>query len=410
MSFLRGAGMAGSAAYVGPLSLRIIGLRALSLSSVNIGPLSVGWFLLDCAVKKIITCLLLFFLACSQTVAATLDFSVFPKGATTDTLNFPGVAVVESTHGSLFVYGTGDFGMPDTGGLCGLQADFTCTGGFSLLFIGPVSNLTFKGYFATSSDGSLISAYSGDALLGRQLVSGGSSGTFVVDFSGLPGIDRIDIASTPTTADNGIAYGDFDFEILPPDTPPPLRVPEEVLSFDSLVGGVNGSTIDIGMAIARTTDGGGIFVYNSGDFSFPENGGLCALAADFRCMGSFTLEFDSTIFDLMFSAFFAKPTDSMIVSLFLKDLRVYSGQFWGNDSGSILFDFRHIGLLDRILIEDRSNPSTKGAAYGDFRYNVAVPPPVPAPVPVPAPFLLLAGALAFLGLGRRSRTFTEGAA
>lgn len=356
--------------------------------------------------NRIITCILLFALACTQAVAATLDFNVFTKGTTNDDLNFPGVAVVQSTHGSLFVYGTGDFGMPDTGGLCGLQADFSCTGGFSLLFIGPVADLTFKGYFATSSDGSLISAYSGDALVGRQLVTGGDSGTFTVDFSGTPGIDRIDIASTPTTADNGIAYGDFNFEILPPDAPPLPRVPEEVLSFDSLAGGVNAPTIDIGLAIATVTDGESIFVYNSGDFSFPENGGLCALNSDFRCMGSFMLEFDTTIFDLMFSAFFAKPTDSMIVSLFLNDLEVYSGQFWGNAGGTILFDFRHVGLLDRILIEDRSNPGTKGAAYGDFRYNVAVP----SPVPVPAPFLLLTGALALLGLGRRLRNVTAGAA
>ncbi len=60
----------------------------------------------------------------------------------------------------------------------------------------------------------------------------------------------------------------------------------------------------------------------------------------------------------------------------------------------MLFDFRYVGLLTSLLIEDRSDASTKGMAFGDFRYTTAKP----APVPLPASVLFLAAAASCLAL------------
>lgn len=352
--------------------------------------------------NRILSFLLFLVLATSQLQAATLDFAAptIPRGQTPGPIVFSQSAIVSSVEGALFVYEGNELGIPGTGGVCALQADFTCIGGLSLLFNGPVSDLSFKGYFATPTDVAGITAYAGDDVIGFQLISGNNDGLIDVSFTGLSGITRLEIDTSAQGPGQGIAYGDFNFEPDPPGLPPPAPLPEEKLSFDDAPRGVNGNVVNVGIARFSEANGGNLFVYHSGDYSVPENGAICAMGANFSCTGDLLIEFSVPIFDLMFNAFFAKPTDSMIVSLFNNGILIFSQQYWGNSAGTILFDFRNLGVLTSVLIEDRSDPLTKGAAYGNFRYRLYVPPP-PAVVPLPASLLLLAGALCALGIGRR---------
>lgn len=358
--------------------------------------------------NRILSFLLFLVLATSQLQAATLNFGApaIPKGETPGPIIFPQSAVVSSVEGALFVYESTQLGIPGTGGVCALQADFTCIGGLSLLFNGPVSNLSFKGYFATPTDLAGITAYAGDAVIGFQLISGNDDGLIDVSFSGLGGITRLEIDTSALGDGQGIAYGDFNFDPDPPGLPPPAPLPEEKLSFDQLPRGMNGNVVDVGIARFSHANGGNLFVYHSGDYKVPDDGAICAMGENFTCMGDLLIEFDVPIFDLMFNAFFAKATDSMIVSLFNNGVLIFSQQYWGNSGGTILFDFRNLGVLTSILIEDRSSALTKGAAYGNFRYRLYE---VPAVVPLPASLLLLATALGALLLGRR-RALARGVA
>lgn len=353
--------------------------------------------------NRILSFLLFMVLATGQMAAATLDFAApaIPKGETPGPIIFPQSAVVSSVEGALFVYENTELGIPGTGGVCALQADFTCIGGLSLLFNGPVSNLSFKGYFATPTDVASVTAYAGDAVIGFQLISGNDDELIDVRFAGLSGITRLEIDTSADGPGKGIAYGDFNFDPDPPGLPPPAPLPEQRLSFDDLPRGVNGNVVNVGIARFSEANGGNLFVYHTGDYNVPENGAICALAANFSCMGDLLIEFSVPIFDLMFNAFFAKPTDSMIVSLFNNGILIFSQQYWGNTGGTILFDFRNLGVLTSVLIEDRSSALTKGAAYGNFRYRLYQQPP--AVVPLPASLLLLGGALGALALGRARR-------
>lgn len=336
---------------------------------------------------------------CSQLWAATLDFDVFPAGATKQKLQFSSAAVSSSNGGALYVYGSGDFGMPVGGGVCALGTGFTCDGDISLLFIGPVSNLTFKGYFASPADRATVAVYADDALVDFLLISGNPDGRIDLDLRRTPGITRVEIGSVSATGGKGIAYGDFDFDVAPPGTPPPPPLPPANLSLDAFPGGVNEASLDLGPAVLVETSGGKIFVYRTGDYGVPKNGAFCALVAG-KCTGDFTLDFDTPITDLIFSGFFAKPGDSAIVSLFDGDLMIYTGRLFGNSTGTIRFDFREIEKLTRVRIEDSSGLQTGGIAYGNFGFN-AYEAPV-TPVPLPAPLLLMAAGLAALALPKFS--------
>lgn len=350
--------------------------------------------------KAILSFCLFLILAWGPATAATLDFTGFPKGENPSPLVIPKVAIIENVNGALFVYGQNDFGIPGTGGVCALQSDFSCIGGLSLLFNGSVSNLSFKGFFATSTDVATITVYSGNTALGFQLVSGNQSGQIDVDFTGLTGITKVDITTAALGSGKGIAYGEFNYDPDPPNTPPPPPPPTDTLSFDALPKGVNTGSLDIGYATISQPGGGDLFVYHTGDFYVPANGAVCAMSSGFTCMGDLLVQFDGPILDLMFSAFFAKQTDSMIISLFNGTSLVFSGQFWGSTGGTILFDFRKWGLLTSILIEDASDAATKGAAYGDFKFTIV---DEPAPVPLPPSVVLLALALLSLALPMRRR-------
>lgn len=321
----------------------------------------------------------------------TLNFASVPSGTTTRPIVFPTVAISQSSGGALFVYGTGGTGQAAGPQVCGLQSGFTCTGNVSLLFVGPVSDLNFNGYFATESDRATVSAYADDTLVSFILLSGNPNGRVNIDFTGVSGITRVEIADRSSGVSKGIAYGDFNFALDPPGPPAPLPAPLG-LSFDALASGVNAGEIDLGAARLRT-EAGNLFVYRSGDFGFAENGGFCAYTAAQNCLGDFVLDFDLPVFDLTFAGYFAKLTDGAIISLFDGDVMIYTGRHSGNTAGTIRFDFRQFASVTRILIRDDSDPLTKGIAYGSFRFRDL--PPV-APVPLPTSAVLLGGALGLL--------------
>jgi hypothetical protein len=338
------------------------------------------------AIRSLLAVLVFLFVAPVQLLAATLNFDSHPPGVATAPLRFPDVLISHGNGGALFVYGTGDFGMPVGGAVCGLQTDFTCTGDVSLLFIGAVSDLKFSGFDASISDKATISAYSDDYLLSVLLISGTSDGKIDIDFTGVSGITRIEIADHSSTLSRGIAYGSFVYDPDPPGPPPPPKPPVNFLSFDAFLRGANEETLDLGQAILREIGGGKIFVYQTGDYNIPQNGALCAFQAS-TCMGEFQLDFKQPVFDLVFSGFFAKITDSSIISLYDGNRLIYS-------------DFSDAGKLTRVLFTDASNVATKGIAYGDFKYRLYTDPVVPPAVPLPATAILLLAGLTLLSVFR----------
>jgi hypothetical protein len=339
-------------------------------------------------VKALCAAFLIFVMGYSQVLAATLNFSTVRSGTVASPITFPNVAISESSGGALFVYGTGGTGQAAGPQVCGLQSGFNCTGDVSLLFVGPVSNLTFNGYFASVSDRATISAYSDDTLISYALVSGNGSGNINIDFSGLSGITRVEIKDFSSALSQGIAYGDFTFDEDPPGPPAPPPPPIG-LSFDALTSGLNEGLLDLGPALL-SADGGKLFVYRTGDFGMAPRGGFCAFTTAQDCMGDFVLDFKSPIYELSFDGFFAKLTDGAIVSLFDGDTMLYTGRFAGSSGGTIRFDFTEFTQITRLIVEDDSDPETRGIAYGSFRYLEV------ATIPLPASAILLLAALGLL--------------
>lgn len=366
---------------------------------------------------RVCAALIVLCLGLAQGVAATLNFDTLPSGQTTTPLSMPNVAISESSGGALFVYHTGEFGMPAGGGVCALQSDFSCTGDVSLLFIGPVKNLKFKGLFATGTDRATIAAYAGDTLVTYAVVSGGSEGEFDVDLSKASGITRLKITDRSDATSRGISFGGFGYDPDSGGIPGPAQEPLQVLSFDGFKSGRNGKVLDLGNALLTGLDGAILFVYRKDDYGIEENGAICALNAESRCMGSFTIEFDKAITDLTFAGFFAKVTDAVWITLFDGDTLLIRQFFQGNASGTIRFDFSDYARLTKLLFEDESSALTKGIAYGDFKFRyykeplppIKIPPKDPvAQIPLPPAMLLLLGAIVLLpgmrkGLQWRSR-------
>ncbi len=189
-----------------------------------------------------------------------------------------------------------------------------------------------------------------------------------------------------------------DVFVLNSDPAPPTALPKppvNFLSFDSFKRGAGEVSVGLAQASFRALNGAKIFVYRSGDFGIPKNGALCAFQAS-ACVGDFVLDFAQPIVELMFSGFFAKTSDSSIVSLFDGDALIYSNQFFGNSDETILFDFSTLGKVTKVSFTDASNASTRGIAYGKFSYRVYSEPETPAAVPIPATAFLLITSLLLL--------------
>lgn len=191
-----------------------------------------------------------------------------------------------------------------------------------------------------------------------------------------------------------------------------LPVGPQILNFDDLPQRINPTSVlrDEPMTITNTS-GGKIFVYHSFDYGLPVGGGFCALAlGDFNCTSDISIDFDVPISKLTFAGFFAGSKDAVFVSIFDGDENVFDGFFQGNDiDGLINFDFSWLSRITRILLDDRSDLSSKGIAYGDFKFEYYKVEPAPVPLPATGSVLLFGLAMLVLlhcgAFGRPRRSF-----
>lgn len=161
----------------------------------------------------------------------TISFDGLAQGSHTSPLQFADLLIAGLNGSDLYVYHSGQYGMPAGGGTCALKANFTCTGDLELAFLLPISGLTFNGYFAAASDSVLISLFSGSTLLFSQQYWGNSTGTLFFDLSAFSKIDLVTIQDRSTLLTKGMAFGNFRYSywqppVVVPPPPPPATVPQ----------------------------------------------------------------------------------------------------------------------------------------------------------------------------------------
>ncbi len=375
-----------------------------------------------------ILCTFLLWCAAAPAFASLIDFSSLGSGNVGMAGNVPDARIAMTSQGTIYAYRSGEFGMPVGGGICARDMNGTCTGGLTILFIGPVTKLSFTGYFVQSDEGAIATVYSGETPLATQALKSDGSGTVSADFGSTTGITRLALSDASAPGASGIAFGNVNYtpapgSSTPPSTPPgPSPAPASApvprsLDFGAFPAGSRSSPLQFQDVIAAGLNGSDLYVYHSGDFGMPTGGGVCALSSSFACTGDLEFAFLVPISGLTFDGYFATPSDSVLVSLFSGGTLLTSELFRGNDTGTILFDFSAFQKIDLVTILDRSNAQTKGMAFGNFQYTYWQPPqasPPPAAVPLPGSgAMVITGLLAGLALavgGRRSARVKSGSA
>lgn len=144
-----------------------------------------------------------------------LDFDDLKKRVNiVSVLKVDPATITNTSGGDIFVYHSGDYGLPEGGGFCALERfDFSCTANLSIVFAAPVTELTFSGYFAGSTDAAFLTVFDGTDAVFQGLFTGNDvNGLILFDFSWLSRITRIWIEDRSRFDSGGIAYGDFEFE------------------------------------------------------------------------------------------------------------------------------------------------------------------------------------------------------
>ena len=150
------------------------------------------------------------------------------------------------------------------------------------------------------------------------------------------------------------------------------------------------SLLNLPGASVSNLDGGGLFIYGSGTFGMPENGGFCALAdlesSDPTCKADALISFSAPVSNLSFESFFVSKGDTAIVRAMIGDFAV---------PDMIVSTARTIDLtvwsgITQVFIFDKSGSGDAGIAYGRFSYVVTT-------VPVPAGMPLLLAAIVLMG-------------
>lgn len=354
-----------------------------------------------------ILCTFLLWCAAAPAFASLIDFSSLGAGNVGMAGNVPDARIAMTSQGTIYAYRPGEFGMPEGGGICARDMNGTCTGGLTILFIGPVSKLSFNGYFVDPSDRAIATVYSGETPLASRTLAYDGSGTASADFGNTTGITRLALSDVSAPGSSGIALGGVNYTPAPgssnpPSTPPgPSPAPASApvprsLDFGAFPAGSRSSPVQFKDVIVAGLNNSDLYVYHSGDYGMPTGGGVCALSTSFTCTGDLEFAFLVPISGLTFNGYFATPSDSVLVSLFSGSTLLTSQQFWGNDTGTILFDFSTFQKIDLVTILDRSNAQTKGMAFGNFQYTYWQPPQ--ASVPPAAVQLPGSGAMIFTGL------------
>ncbi len=354
----------------------------------------------------------------TQVFASTVDFAGFETGNRGPALSFEHGLVVETTGGSVIVYGADD----PVPGLCPYAANRTCRGDLSIIFFGQVQGLAFVLDPSIPNNAVAVTLYDGETIVAEGRIggaaatisqgtspvtrarlgfsgvsSGGGSGGSLRSISydtGSPGLSGIDVlvpeGNAPTV--NPLQTEVLDFTLAKPlDS---RRFPRSVR--------VPGATLTV-------IDSDEIFLFGANAFdAFSSTGGVCAIAVseDFRCTGDFLMAFDTLIRDLSFDALFFKPGDLALVRLFSGETLLTERQI--NREGEVSFfgfaGISHIEILDRT--RDPGRNGTGGFAYANFRYSIYEPTPVPLPASVltfASAFMLLAGAGMRRSAGTRGR-------
>ena len=65
----------------------------------------------------------------------------------------------------IFVYESGQYGLPESGGLCGFDTGFWCTADLYFDFFEEIADLEFETFFFGGDDKILAQIFAGDVLL-----------------------------------------------------------------------------------------------------------------------------------------------------------------------------------------------------------------------------------------------------
>jgi hypothetical protein len=353
-----------------------------------------------------------------QVFASTVDFAGFENGNRGPALSFENGLVVETTGGSIIVYGADD----PVPGLCPFALNRTCRGELSIIFFGPVQGLAFTLDPSIPEDAVAVTLYDGETIVAKGAMGG--SVNALPPNPALVTRARLSFAAVGLGGGGSggslrsIAYdtqapGLSEIDVLLPDedTPTGRPVQTEVLDFtlaEPLDGRRFPRSVRVPGATITVIDSNEIYVYGANAWgAFPSSGGVCAIAVPtvFKCVGDFLMAFDTLIRDLSFDALFYKPGDLALVRLFSGDTLITEREI--DREGEVSFfgfaGISHIEILD--LTRDQSRDGTGGFAYANFRYSIYDP----TPIPLPASFLTLASGFVLLaGAGLRRSARTQG--
>jgi hypothetical protein len=358
--------------------------------------------------------LVLCFALAGQLFASTVDFAGFDAGDRGPALSFEHGLVVETTGGSVIVYGADD----PVPGLCPFAVSRTCRGDLTIIFFGEVRNLAFSLAPSIPETAVAVTLYDGETVVAEGPLGGASA---IVPGAAPVTRARLSFAGVPLGSASGgglrsIAYdtdapGLSQIDVLFPDETAPTDGPPQTETLDfTLAEPLDGRRLPRSVRVPGATlsviDSDEIFLFGANAFDrFPSSGGICAIAdsADFKCVGDFLMAFDTLIRDLSFDALFFKPGDLALVRLFSGDTLITEREI--DREGEVSFlgfgGISHIEILDRT--RDKSSDGTGGFAYANFRYSVYDPTPIPLPTSMltfASAFMLLVGA----GVRRSART------
>ncbi len=160
--------------------------------------------------------------------ASTVDFDAVPPGERSRPFQTQSVVVQSGAGSTLFIYNSGDFGMPRLGGFCMLGSDFSCSGNGMLLFSDPVSQLSLRSRFVGRGDRATLRAWSGPTLVDEHTVTSDE----IFSFKG-EGITRMEITGRRSPS-GGVAFSSVSFvKAEEPPAPSPVDAPLSLLSLGS---------------------------------------------------------------------------------------------------------------------------------------------------------------------------------
>ena len=153
--------------------------------------------------KFILLALLAIFIS-NPAHSIVLDFSSFSSGDTGLSTVTNEDATFSVTGGTVFIYGPGDFGNFDNGGICALSSG-NCETDWSLTFDNTVTNFSFEAAVYNPVDSVLVEAFNGATSLGS--ISVGANGLY-----GFGGAMITSLTFDDSSTGAGFGFGDFSYD------------------------------------------------------------------------------------------------------------------------------------------------------------------------------------------------------